>query len=59
MSQWSSEEWFVKWLELARVEMGNEQEEANPSPHVTAVSDTGSSFKSRQMVAADEQELAA
>jgi hypothetical protein len=32
MSAWESEEWFLKWLELARIEMSGEDESFLPPP---------------------------
>jgi hypothetical protein len=59
MKAWESAEWFVKWLELARVEMGEAAAENHLSEHTGQEAHAESPFGCTQLGATEEHKLAA
>jgi hypothetical protein len=59
MKAWDSAEWFVKWLELARIKMGDAAAESNLTGDNVQGADTGSAFGCAQLGETEEHKLAA
>jgi hypothetical protein len=59
MAQWVSQEWFVKWLELARVPMPGDTENDGATSAGDNQAEASPAFGCAQLDGAEENKLAA
>lgn len=59
MKAWESAEWFLKWLELARIQMAETATQESASTHPTSGTDRASSFGCAQLCGVEDHALAA